>query len=164
MRFSRGRSTPAILANVIPPSASLLQMRLCVCSFVRSRPPRQPCCRPADSRDAHRCAASPARPGSRGRLTRRRDCCPPSRACQSAHYPWRCLCFGLLQMTRTTPSRRMIWHLSHSFLTDGRTFMTALPSSPGRSDARQTRRPGAWRHVASPKRPTKLHCSTICRF
>ena len=40
--------------------------------------------------------------------------------------PWRCLCLGLLQMTRTTPWRRMILQLSHIRLTEGRTFMVQL--------------------------------------
>jgi len=33
-------------------------------------------------------------------------------------YPCRCLCFWLLQITRTTPRRRTILHLSQIRLTD----------------------------------------------
>src|SRR5438132_494657 len=38
-------------------------------------------------------------------------------------YPCRCLCFGLTQITRTTPFRWMILHLSHIFFTEARTFI-----------------------------------------
>src|SRR5436190_18634147 len=38
-------------------------------------------------------------------------------------YPWRCLCFWFVQMTRTTPLRRTILHLSQIRLTDARTFI-----------------------------------------
>jgi len=38
-------------------------------------------------------------------------------------YPWRCLCFGLSQITRTTPLRRMILHFSQILFTDARTFI-----------------------------------------
>ena len=37
--------------------------------------------------------------------------------------PCRCLCFGLTQITRTTPSRLMILHLSQIFLTLALTFI-----------------------------------------
>src|SRR5215211_8348260 len=40
-------------------------------------------------------------------------------------YPCRCLCFWFVQITRTTPSRRTILHLSHIRLTDALTFMTS---------------------------------------
>jgi hypothetical protein len=43
-----------------------------------------------------------------------------------ASYPWRCLCFEFTQITRTTPLRWMILHLSQIFLTDALTFIAQL--------------------------------------
>jgi hypothetical protein len=40
------------------------------------------------------------------------------------HHPCRCLCFWFEQITRTTPRRRTILHLSQIRFTDARTFMS----------------------------------------
>ena len=44
---------------------------------------------------------------------------PLSAVCQ----PWRCLCLGSVQITRTTRLRRTILQFLHIFLTDARTFI-----------------------------------------
>jgi hypothetical protein len=41
----------------------------------------------------------------------------------TGHYPWRCLCLGFVQITRTTPWRLMILQFSQRRLTEGLTFM-----------------------------------------
>src|SRR6478736_5664706 len=51
-------------------------------------------------------------------------------------YPWRCLCFEFTQITRTTPLRWMILHLSQIFFTDARTFITQ-PSAVGSQPSAQ---------------------------
>src|SRR5579864_8431520 len=45
--------------------------------------------------------------------------------------PWRCLCLGLVQMTRTTRRRRMTLQCSHMGLTLGLTFMRPFFSGFG---------------------------------
>ena len=46
-------------------------------------------------------------------------------SCDLLFQPWRCLCRGFSQITRTLPWRRMTLHFSQIFLTLGRTFMGA---------------------------------------
>ncbi len=53
------------------------------------------------------------------------------------HQPWRCLCLGSLQITRTTRLRRMILQFLHIFFTDARTFI-GLPRD---SQSRRQRMP-----------------------
>src|SRR5512147_2975184 len=42
-------------------------------------------------------------------------------------YPWRCLCLGFSQITRTTPRRTTILHLLQILRTEDRTFMFPSP-------------------------------------
>src|SRR6266849_8360257 len=54
-------------------------------------------------------------------------CCAEDRRLQfvpwCSYYPCRCLCLEFSQITRTTPLRWMILHLSQIFLTDALTFI-----------------------------------------
>jgi hypothetical protein len=45
-------------------------------------------------------------------------------------YPCLCLCLGFSQITRITPLRFTILHLSQIFLTDALTFTAYTPKSP----------------------------------
>jgi len=45
-------------------------------------------------------------------------------------YPCLCLCLGFSQITRITPLRFTILHLSQIFLTDALTFTAVTPKSP----------------------------------
>lgn len=67
-------------------------------------------------------------------------------------YPWRCLCFGsFLQMTITTPWRRITLQLSQRGFTDARTFTLSLLTY---ADAARTA-------PAAPNQPN-LHGKPLC--
>src|SRR5262245_2805681 len=50
-------------------------------------------------------------------------------AIRAIAYPCLCLCFAFVQITRTTPRRRTILHLSQIRLTDALTFTVVTPGS-----------------------------------
>jgi hypothetical protein len=50
--------------------------------------------------------------------------------CAGLLQPWRCLCRGSVQITRTTPLRRMILQFRQIFLTDANTFMSVSGRRP----------------------------------
>src|SRR4029453_11735598 len=65
--------------------------------------------------------------------------------------PWRCLWRGSVQMTRTTPLRRMILQLRQIFFTDANTFILSLSSLRAEDDprARQVVRRQLDRHLVA---------------
>src|SRR4030095_15571924 len=67
------------------------------------------------------------------RLVRGRS--TPAIRAMSVLYPCRCLCFWFEQITRTTPRRRTILHLSQIRFTDARTFII----TSRRAEARRLR-------------------------
>src|SRR4029078_13133452 len=79
----------------------------------------------------------------------------------AANQPWRCLWRGSVQITRTTPLRRMILQLRHIFLTDAATFMSSLfPGSLGAEDdprARQVVRRQLDRHLVAREDADVVH-------
>src|SRR5215510_9695803 len=83
----------------------------------------------------------------------------PNLLTPACHHPWRCLWRGLLQITRTTPWRRITLHFSQRRFTEALTFMAVSHSlvSVGDSSSRQIIRRQLNLHLISRQNTNEIH-------